>query len=180
MKILPSLLTLALLCALITYTSCVNQTSEFRTKEDSLKFAKSIFAKYPDENSVITPYRYEDTSMKKVFKPISWEEVETYKKLYDRKPIIYGPDGVAMKGYFIDSTGYSMIKSNPIIKGLYLRLGRKPDGLFTIMVLGTDRKGNVVRDMMGKEMLPKQPKDSTNFDNTPPCPNDCPLDFDNP
>lgn len=173
MKMFTTLTAVAGLCILLTYSSCTSGGGGFTTKEDSLRFAKAYFKKYPDENSVTTKLQSADSIVARGFGPISWDQVLDYKKNYDKNPIIYGPDGVALHGFTIDSTGYRLIQRSRQIRGLYLRFGRKVDGVFTIMVLGMDSKGNVIKD---SSLL--EGDENSDFDNVPKCPMDCPENFE--
>lgn len=174
MKLLTAFAATLLLCFALTQTSCSNGNDVvFKTKDDSLKFAKAYYQKYPGENSVTTQYR-SDSAGATGFGPILWKDVLNYEAAYDKQPIIYNPAGVALQGFAIDTTGYSMIQKNPIIKGLYLRFGRKYDGSFTIMVLGTNAKGYIMTDNIAKDSTLGDGAPS-NFDNIPPCPQICPT-----
>ena len=149
---------------------------QFATKQDSLAFAKAVMEKYPAaEEKIVGP----DTTAPvkgRTFQaggmePISWETVKKYSAGYDKYQPIKSPSGQGYKGFSIDSAGYNMLLQNKLIKGLYLRLGRKDDGSYTIMILGLDDKGNIITTK-GNANNP----DDTNFDQLPPCPTDCPTE----
>jgi hypothetical protein len=166
MNTLKVLAAIAALCVLFTYTSCTGGGTVFRTHQDSMAFAKTYFDKYPEENSVKTVFNSVDSIAMKGIIPISWQTATKYSESYDQKPLIYNPAGDPLKGYFVDSAGFSLIQANPQIKGLYLRFGRKTDGAFTIMLLGTDSKNYLIKD--------SKTNGDANFDNTLPCPKECP------
>jgi hypothetical protein len=171
MKTLKVLTAIAAICVAFTYTSCTSgRGSAFKTHEDSLAFAKNYFNKYPDENSVVTRFSSDDTTIMKGIQPITWATVTKYSGKYDVKPLIYNSAGEALKGYMVDSTGFSMILANKEIKGVYLRLGRKDDGAVTIMLLGLDGKNHLIKDSTGGY------NGDVNFDNTLACPKICPED----
>ncbi len=156
---------------LLSIASCTSASQQFTSKEDSLAFAKKVFEAYPEENSVIVNYALGDSDK---FRAISWDEVNDFKKRYDAKPLIYGADGKPLKGFFIPMQDYSQIQSKAAIKGLYLRLAKRPDNSFTIMVLGLNEKGDVMDGTQQRAVA-----DTTNFDFVPPCPDHCPPNFDN-
>ncbi|MCP9752558.1 hypothetical protein [Ferruginibacter sp. HRS2-29] len=173
MKTLKMLTAIAAIAVLFTYTSCTTGGGGgFTSKEDSMKFAQAYFDKYPEENSV--KVKYGDTLPMKSLQPITWVEETRYSKSYDKKPLIYSPTGVALQGFFVDSSGFAQVLANKAIKGLYLRFGKKDDGSFTIMLLGTDGNNKLIKDSVkgggyGGDI-------PSNYDNTPSCPNHCPED----
>jgi hypothetical protein len=177
MKILTALAGVCAISLLVTFVSCTSGDGVIlKSRADSLRFARGYFDKYPEENSLKIKYRSADSVVAKGVHPITWLEVEKYKKSYDKHPLIFSSDGKALNGFLIDSTGYALILGNKNIKGLYLRLGKKDDGAFTIMLLGTDAKGAVIRDTT----YTNQGTYDTNgdFDNVLPCPTNCPPNFD--
>ena len=177
MKRLLSFFAVVGLTCLLFITSCKQPVSTFESKEDSLSFAKTYFDKYPEDNSVKTKLK-SDTGSANAVQPINWEEVLRYREQYDKHPLIYNLKGEALKGFSVDANGYSLIKGNNSIMGLYLRLARKDDGSFTIMLLGTDEKGNVIGE--NQQMQMRSAKDSTinsDFDYVDPCPDGCPPNF---
>ena len=164
---------IAAVCTLLI--SCDgNDSKTFATKTDSVAFARAVMEQYPDAGSG----RIADTSFAPValqgsdsgFSPISWETVEDYSKRYDAAPGLKAPEGYFYQGFSVDTAGYNLLLRSPLIKGIYLRLGQKPDASYTIMVLGLDRNGKIINSGSGL----RSPKDSTNFDNVGPCPSDCP------
>ena len=174
MRPLTALAGIFLLCLIFTYTSCTNGSGTiFRTKEDSLAFAKNYFEKYPGENNVRVKYGG-DTTMKGLT-PISWPTVKAYQSNYDKNPFILSPAGVPLNGFNIDSAGYTKLLNSKNIKGLYLRFGVKSNGAFTILILGTDAKGNVMKDTIRGGVGDGT---GTNYDETPPCPVNCPTEPD--
>lgn len=160
-----------LLLVVIAISCNSGPNTVFKSKSDSLSFAKAFFDRYPDENSVRVKYRSADSVIAKGVQPISWKVVEQYQQSYDKHPLIYGLDGLPLQGYLIDSAGYSMITQNRNIKGLYLRFGKKADSAVTIMILGTDIRGNIIRDTI---LSYPESGNSGDFDNIGPCPTVCP------
>ncbi len=167
---------LVTICIIMMFfvSGCNQSPTAFNTKEDSLKFAKAYFEVYPQENSVKTLLKSGSSAVQ----PISWEEVLKYRDQYDKQPLIYNLKGEALKGFGVDTNGYNQIKMNNNIRGLYLRLARKDDGTFTIMLLGTDEKGNIIGE--NPQTQRRSAKDSTkdsDFDYVDPCPSNCPPNF---
>ena len=158
--------------------SCNNKGSEksFASKSDSIQFAKSVLKQYPSLS--MAPNLNEDSisgfKPGNGMQPITWDTVMSYKTYYDKNPKLFNLMKQPYKGFSVDPAGYSMIFENKNIKGLYLRLGRKGDGAYTIMILGTDSTGNVINTSAFRAA----PLDSTNFDNLNTCPDNCP-DIDN-
>jgi hypothetical protein len=158
--------------------SCNNGKSgnQFNSKEDSLSFAKDVMQKYGKEGSLLLPEQ--DTPLKarpllgKGMEPISWETVVKFKDYYDKDPQLFNLDKQPYKGFSIDTAGYTMLMSNTHIKGLYLRLGRKDDGAYTIMILGTDANGQVLQTK--NSLLKTTGDENSNFDQVIPCPTNCP------
>lgn len=172
-----NLLCVVVLTGLIFFTSCKQPGSSFINKEDSLSFAKAYYDLYPEENSVKTLLKPDSGSISAV-QPISWEQVIRFRDQYDKHPLIYNLKGEALKGFSVDANGYNQIKSNDAINGLYLRLARKDNGAFTIMLLGLDENGKVIGE--GQQIQMRAAKDSTHdsdFDNIDPCPANCPPNF---
>jgi len=157
-------------------TSCTRQKggSSFTSKSDSVQFAKAVYALYPNEvtEPLVTDTLTPPITDQEGVRPIPWDTVLSYKQYYAKNPLLYNPQKQAYQGFSIDPNGYSMIKGNELIKGLYLCLGRKGDGAYTIMLLGTDENGNLINkgDTQGKLA---NPKDSSNFDHVIPCPDQC-------
>lgn len=166
----------ALLCFIFFQTSCTRQKGggNFTNKADSIQFAKAVYALYPDE---VVPSPVFDTltppiTEKEGVMPIPWDTVVAYKNYYAKNPQLFNPLKQPYQGFSIDPNGFDMIKRNDLIKGLYLCLGRKGDGAYTIMLLGTDENGSLINKGFTQGKL-ANPKDSTNFDNVVPCPQQC-------
>lgn len=161
------------LCA-VSFTACnENRGTQFSSKEDSLSFAKSVMEKYPDGITSMqdsTPAKALPFS-EKGMQPISWDTVVNYRTFYDKNPLLFNPLKQPYKGFSIDAAGYTNLLGNPAIKGLYLRLGRKGDGSYTIMVLGTDSAGNILQTGAA---LPATSEAISNFDHLGSCPDTCP------
>lgn len=177
-----SLLGTFLVCSL--FIGCdSNSGKQFASKQDSLSFAQAVMEKYPGEKAgdsfqqdTSGPAKgrtFQQAGSTEGVQPISWDTVLMYQANYDKDPQMKSPKGYYYQGFSVDSAAYQSIIKTPSIKGLYLRLGKKTDGSYTIMLLGLDAKGNV----MGGNKSNKADggaNGDTNFDNTNPCPENCP------
>ncbi len=177
LKVLASLLVVAFATA---GCNSGDSTQSFNSKNDSLQFARSVLQQYGRE-SVLQSQEQDSVPRARVMgvdsmQPITWKTYLKYKDYYDQNPLIFNPDRKAYKGYTIDAAGYTRLMNNPAIKGLYLRLGRRDDGSYTIMILGTDANGEV---LITSDSLRTDGDGDSNFDNILPCPINCPK-IDNP
>jgi hypothetical protein len=151
-------------------------------KQDSLSFARDIIKLYEAEQPGRILSQQQDSIVQSTIsvtggmQPIGWDTFEKYKKYYDENPLLFNPLKQAYKGFMVDTAGYNMLMGNTEIKGLYLRLGRKEDGAYTIMILGTNASGQVIQT--SGAMINTSATDPSNFDHLNPCPQDCP-DIDN-
>lgn len=175
-----SLLGLCTTCTLL-FSCTGNSGKQFSNKQDSLSFAQAVMEKYPGQKPLSSPQRDTtgpDKPQPYDMQPISWETVKKYQSNYDSDPQIKTPGGLYYKGFSIDTAGYSTLIKTTAIKSLYLRLGKRDDGSYTIMVLGMDAKGNIIHTITGPG-TGYEGDEPTNFDNLPPCPANCPpLDPD--
>lgn len=177
MKYSISFLGMVAITGLIFISSCKQQGSAFNNREDSLKFAKAYFDQYPEDNSVKTLLK-SDSGSSSAVQPLNWEEVLRFREQYDKHPLIYNLKGEALKGFMVEAIGYDKIKMNNNIKGLYLRFARRDNGAFSIMLLGTDEKGNVIgENQRAQKKSAKDSAEDSDFDNLEPCPIDCPPNF---
>ncbi|MES2894022.1 MAG: hypothetical protein V4725_18525 [Bacteroidota bacterium] len=159
--------------------SCTQQssTNNFTSKEDSVKFARAVYNLYAEDVEQVEI----DTSRgpgKKGVHPIPWDTVKAYQDYYDRDPKLFTSNNQPYKGFSIDANGYKWITKNKAIEAIYLRLGRKGDGSYTVMMLGTDSSGRILHTKTVETSDPTK-ADPTNFDNAVPCPTDCPVDDNN-
>ncbi|MDB5201870.1 MAG: hypothetical protein JWQ27_1279 [Ferruginibacter sp.] len=165
---------------LLLLAACTqNHSVSFSTAQDSISFARAVMEKYPLGASPRSQAKLtRDTTRidDKGTRPIAWSDVISFKDYYDKDPVLTNPSGQPYHGWMVSPEGYARIKAIPEIEALYLRMGRKPDGSYTIMLLGMDGKGNVLN--VGKDTLLGNPKDSTNYDFNEPCPNTCASNFD--
>jgi hypothetical protein len=161
---------IAISCLLI---ACgVNTEKTLSTKSDSLAFARAVMDQYKDDSRLAGRMVSDTTENNgERFSPISWDQVEDYSKRYDVNPCLRSADGVIYQGFSIDTAGYNRLLRTREIKGLYMRLGTKPNGDNTIMILGTDQNGKIINT---GSYTAAAPKDSTNFDQVVPCPVECP------
>ncbi|RYY47983.1 MAG: hypothetical protein EOO06_11595 [Chitinophagaceae bacterium] len=170
-----------LISCILLYSCDGNSSKQFSSKQDSLNFAQAVMQQYPGER--VTASTPQDTTAPvrgRTFQagpggvvPIDWATVKLYQSNYDKDPQIKAPQGYYYQGFSLDSAAYQTIIKTPSIKSLYLRLGKKPDGSYTIMVLGLDAKGNV----MGGDKSNKADggtNDDTNWDSLKECPDQCP------
>lgn len=182
---IQSLAGAVLICSLLYSCDSGSGGQQFNSKEDSLRFAQSVMQQYPGESlgaslqqDTTGPAKgktFQQAGPEDAVRPISWDTVLLYQSNYDKNPQIKSPKGYYYQGFSIDSASYQTIIKTPSIKSLFFRLGRKNDGSYTIMVLGLDAKGNV----MGGDKSNKAdggPNDDTNWDNTYPCPETCPME----
>ncbi len=177
LKVLASLLFVA---SVSSGCDSGNSTQNINSKEDSLKFARSVLQQYGRESILLTQEQ-DSAPRSRVLgtdgmQPITWETYLKYRDYYDKNPLMFNPDKKPYKGYSIDAAGYARLMNNPAIKGIYLRLGRKDDGSYTIMILGTDANGQVLNT---SDSLSADGDGDSNFDNILPCPTNCPK-IENP
>lgn len=171
-----------LITSAFLYSCSGNGGQQFSTKEDSVRFAQAVMQKYPGEKQGVPLFadtvpsgKGKDIQAPKPtgMQPISWETVIQYSESYDKDPQLKSPYGYYYKGFIVDTAGYDMLLKNASIKGLFLRLGKKADGSYTIMVLGLNEKGAVLNSG-GIGLQGRALKDSSNFDNLNTCPEICP------
>ncbi len=159
-------------------SSCTNQsTSTFNSKEDSVKFARAVYQLYTTD---VTQASIDTAWLpgEKGVHPITWDTVQSYQDSYDKQPGLFDLNKQPYKGFSVDPNGYDWITKNKAIQGLYLRLGRKGDGSYTIMLLGTDSLGKIIQKKALRSATGSTASDPSNFDNTAPCPEQCPVDPD--
>lgn len=172
-----------LISSAFLYSCTGSGGQQFSTKEDSVRFAQAVMEKYPGEkrgvsllaDTVPVPKGRDLQEPKPTgMQPISWETVIQYSESYDKDPQLKSPYGYYYKGFIIDTAGYNMLLRNAAIKGLFLRLGKKADGSYTVMLLGLNEKGGMVYsgDVNAKGGVAL--KDSSNYDNLNTCPEICP------
>lgn len=168
-----------LVCSLLS--SC-NGTADkqFSSKQDSLSFAQAVMAKYPEANASASADTLSPAGAVKGrtfqtggMEPVNWATVLLYQSNYDKDPQLKSPQGYYYQGYLIDSAAYQKIIKTPSIKSLYCRLGKKPDGSYTILILGLDANGNVMGGNKANKADGGAAED-TNYDNSQPCPQNCP------
>lgn len=160
-----------------------NTGSQFSTKQDSLSFAQAVMEKYPGLQAGSAPEKLvQDTtppaggrSFQNVgMEPITSATIEKLSGNYDKAHPLKDPKGFYYQGFSIDPAGYAQLLKTPSIQGLYLRLGKRDDGSYTIMVLGTDKNGKLINPPTAGVAARDTLTDFTNFDALPPCPQDCP------
>ncbi len=177
LKVLASLLVVAFAMA---GCNSGDSSQAFRSKNDSLQFARTVMQQYGRESVLLT--QEQDSAPRASvmgvdsMQPITWKTYLKYKDYYDKNPLIFNPNKQAYKGYTIDAVGYARLLNNAAIKGLYLRLGRRDDGSYTIMILGTDANGQV---LSSSDSLSTEGDGDSNFDNILACPTNCPS-IENP
>jgi len=166
------------IAAIYLLSSCTGTSSTtFSTKEDSIRFAQSVMEKYPGEQlsastDTVSPAKGRNLRNAQGLTPISWATVVEYESAYDKDPQLKAPEGYYYQGFMIDPSGYDQLLKTPSIKGLYLRLGKKPDGSYTVMLLGLNKDGKIIHSSDSTNLDPGN--DETNFDQVPACPQVCP------
>ncbi len=159
-----------LFSCLLLWSCNDNGGKVFATKDDSVKFAKSVAEIYRAEVCTLTA---PPDTFKNGVQAIPTDTVRAYQQYYDKGPKLFDTAGRPYKGFSVDPAGYYKITSNPRIKGIYLRFGRRANGSYTIMLLGTDEKGNLITSAAATER--EAVGDNTNFDHVLPCPTNCPA-----
>jgi hypothetical protein len=151
--------------------ACTEQGSTtFKSKEDSIRFARSVLANYPDALSDTSRPSVAPQGPGQGVAPINNQLMRAYFRLYDADPKLFTPGGQPYQGFGIDTAGWKSIKNNPKIFGLFMRLGRKPDSSYTIVLQGLDARGRIINN----GLKDGAPKDTTNYDQVLDCPNSCP------
>lgn len=153
-------------------------TSKLQTKTDSLEFARKVMEMYPD-STVATAPRMARTSRAAVGDTsvdltgyLPWDSILKYRDNYDKEPFVIPGVSKGYFGFMVSKETYRAMLNNPKIEGLYLRFGKRSDGNYTIMILGTDASGNLI-EFSSESAAGGQ----SNFDNLTPCPNACPGNF---
>jgi hypothetical protein len=172
-------------------------SSCFKTKEDSIVFARKVDSIYPKQISntqlkvdslprkpLEVSFAVPKSTMEKLapnarynMMPISFDDVELFARNYDHDPLLKEPgtNGRPYKGFKIDASAYSLLKrKHGGYEELYLRFGRRPSGEYTIMIL----------PMRGNRLAYRGPRDDSkrtdpdnNYDHVDPCPDRCPTDW---
>jgi hypothetical protein len=102
---------------------------------------------------------------------ISFSTVMSYRDAYNQHPIMRDPQtNLIVKGFTIDAKGVQIIRDSLRYRQIYIRLGRKPNGHYTMMLLPLDANGNLVQNGTN-------PGVGANYDNLEPCPDECPKNF---
>jgi hypothetical protein len=159
-------------------SSCTDQGGEgslncFKTKNDSIDFAKAVMSRYPGElpkDASFTRPISTKVSADKI-DPIEFNRLLMYAKYYDRAPIIK-----KTRGFFIDERGMSMLK-NVKYKHLYLRFGKYTDDPkksddYTIMLIPLNADSTLVH----RGPANTRESENNNYDYLDPCPEFCPKD----
>ena len=161
-----------LLCGALLQACTEQKNTSFKSKEDSIRFARTVLANYPEVLLDTSRPSLAPQAPGQGVSPISNQLMREYFRLYDADPKLFTPSGLAYKGFGIDTAGWTTIKNNPKIFGLFMRLGRKPDSSFTIVLQGLDAKGHIINN--GMTGAGTQDDNPTNFDNSTACPEKCP------
>jgi len=169
---------MGVLLATACIASCTERSSSnaFSSKQDSVTFARAVYQLYSDD---VTQVKLDTNWLpgNDGVHPITWDTVQAYQDFYDKEPGLFNLQKQPYKGFSVDANGYAWITRNKAIQGLYLRLGRKGDGSYTIMLLGTDSSGKILQKNSLRTATGTN-GDPSNFDNSIPCPDDCPVDPD--
>lgn len=163
-KLIPTLISM-----IFVITACNNQSEStcFKTREDSLAFAKLVMEKYPDTlpKEEMKIWVSQENKIAAAG-PISWATVEAYSASHDSSPL-FRIGGQTVKGLMVDATGLNYVRglSAANYSKLYLRFGKKPDGSYTVIILPVKTNGEIEKI------------DNRNYDHLDPCPTSCPTNF---
>lgn len=157
---------------LVFLAACNNQSksTQFKTREDSLAFARAVISAYDTswkpESLAVTERDVQKFSAA-AFAPITWQDVVDFSNSHDAAPL-FRRGGVPVKGLMVDANGLSYIRSLPAAtySKLYLRFGKKADGSYTVMLMPVRTNGQVDK------------VDNKNYDHLDPCPSSCPTNFE--
>lgn len=176
--LLKSNLLYIFLLSLLGFISCNENTQNscFKTKEDSIKFAKTVIAIYPEtQGAKIADFGNNPNKSfgQKKFNPIDWDKVLEYAVNYDSNPLIKDK-----KGFMIDQRGLSLIKANNNYSQLYLRFGKYTNSSiinndYTVMIIPLDGESEILSRSAGTE----RQGENSNYDELDPCPRACPKGF---
>jgi len=160
-----------LFAILLSFTACNDDSGKdcFKTKQDSLAFAKAVLKTYPNEKNLPLVVTFAERSAAIApSEPVAWDTIDRYKRQYDQSPLLQKPGGAYYKGFILNATSFAAFKSNANCAQLYLRLGTKDNGEYTIMVLPMDKSKNLLQSM------PSPAGMNLNHDHLDPCPSECP------
>lgn len=154
--------------------SCQSSTSPkincFKTKQDSLNFAKNVLQIYPElQGPLDVEFSREQknwAARPSGFDGIDYKWVKIYANNYDSVPLF-----LDKRGFIIHEEGLSLIKNNPNYKLLYLRFGkrtsdRKVKNDYTVMILPLKSDSTFV--FKGDGTLSRGT--DSNYDYLDPCP----------
>lgn len=174
MKLLLKIFLSIFLCVILISLSACNDNAgkdNFKTKQDSLAFAKTVFKAYPNEKNLPLVVTFAERSSEKMLsEPVAWDTIDKYKTQYDISPLLQKPGGGAYyKGFILNTASFTTFKNNTNCSQLYFRLGKNDNGEYTIMVLPMDAKRNLLQSTpvtgVGQNL---------NQDHLDPCPSECP------
>ncbi|MEO6540543.1 MAG: hypothetical protein ABIN74_06130, partial [Ferruginibacter sp.] len=141
--------TIFLFAILLSFSACNDNSGKdcFKTKQDSLAFAKTVFMLYPIEKNVPLIVTFSERTAAAPSEPVPWDTIDRYKSQYDANPLLQkpGPGGAYYKGFILDAASFTAFKSNADCAQLYLRFGTKDNGEYTIMVLPMDKSKNLLQ-----------------------------------
>lgn len=158
---------------------CNNETStktEFKTKKDSIQFAKAILQIYPEAQE---PQKagFGDGSQQALsidkMKPIAWTRLKSFAGNYDKIPFLKN-----VQGFFIDANGLESLRRNNAYNQLYVRFGKHTDDEninndYTIMFIPLKADSTVLH----KGDVNVAIDANNNYNYVDPCPVVCPKDF---
>src|SRR5688572_757978 len=140
-----SLIKLIFAATLAAIIGCNQQSSNselFKTKADSIAFAKKIFEIYPEEQGPkIADFGGGKKSIK-TLDNINWSRVLEYGANYTKHPLIRNKNG-----FLIDANGMNLLRSHTNYQQVFLRFGKFSDDPkvlddYTVMLipLGAERR----------------------------------------
>lgn len=124
-------------------------------------------------NSIVLQFGDPSKKNLTVMEPISPKQVGDWARAWDDEAPIKDNYGKIVKGWRIDKDALQLIKDKGY-EEIYLRLGKKGNKLYTVMVLGMKGGG-----VMQPPSDIQKADDSDNFDHLDPCPvTGCPNNFE--
>jgi hypothetical protein len=169
---------------IIMFASCCNNDKQSSgSKEapiDSLKIVKAYLKKHPQP--MVVSFDSVHSVASKDMEPIDWEkDVTRYAGNYDEYPAMIKANDTPMRGWRIYENDLDLIRKKVNYRQLYLRLGRRGDGSYTLMILPLKGDGSVLyRRGKNPKRRPMTDPPDNNYDHLDPCPDQCPSDFDTP
>lgn len=173
--------TLLFFSIVVFMTACIGNSNKdfdanksFKSKEDSIDFAKKVIAAYPEiQVPIAAEFGKKNGVVPPKFNGIDYQNALNYASNYMNAPLIANKHG-----FLIDQTGFSILKSNSNYKQLFLCFGKfSPDQNvrddYTIMIIPLNADTSVIYKGAGSLTQGQ----NSNYDYLDPCPNVCPKGF---